>query len=190
MGLRRHFLIQVGFALIDVRTGTVVARFSSYVAQPPGTGWEQRCVDEFWSKHPEQWERAKKGIETAPSVDEVAADIKTWIRENVTQPANTRLVVNTPGFDCAWLDWLLGDVSHLYLLGAYSDVLEVSSWYLGLARVCDPDASSKKASLAALGETEEPVFAVEHDHDAANDAAATALRAAWVMRRVQAMRAC
>ena len=185
MGLRTNFLIQVGLALVDVAAGKVVARFSSYVSQPPDTEWEPRCVAEFWEKHPAQWERAKAGVAAAPSREQVRHDLIEWIRANVRDPKNTRLVVNTPGFDCAWLDWLLGDVSHLYVVGGeYADVLEVSSWYLGLGRVANPDASSRNVSRSVVGVEEEPDLGVEHDHDAANDAAATASRAAWVMRQL------
>jgi hypothetical protein len=80
--------------------------------------------------------------------------------------------------------------SHMYLfeengVPVYNDVLDVGSWYLGLNDQCYPDASSKKASLCVLGVSTEPVFEFEHTHDAADDAAHIALRAAWVMRSLE-----
>lgn len=192
MGLRTNFLIQIGLALVDVEKGTVVDSFSSYVAQPPGTTWEERCVKDFWEKNPEQYERAKIGLASAPSSDEVAKELMKWVESVVADPDNTRLVVDTAGFDAARLDMLLGSRSHAYLFTdpttkrpKYTDALEISSWYFGVANVCDPDASSWKESLRALGEEAETDFGVAHDHDAANDAAVIALRAAWAMRQLR-----
>jgi len=187
MGVRENSLIQIGFCLVRVSDGTIVSRFSSYVQQPPNTKWEERCVREFWEKHPDQFERAKQGVSKAPPADEVARNLLEWVRTNVTDITTTRLITDTAGFDLAWLDWLLGDRSHLYLfehdgVPVKTDVLDVGSWYLGLGGEMDPEASSKKAVLRALGKDAFPDFGVVHDHDAANDAALIALRAAWVMR--------
>lgn len=192
MGLIRNFLIQIGLALVEVETGKLVAQFQSYVRQPPGTDWEPRCVAEFWSKHPALFERARAEVQDAPPAGDVSQTLLDWVREHVKDPEHTHLVVDTPGFDLAWLDVLLGDRSHLYLFERdgkpmYQDVLDVSSWYLGLGRECDPGASSKKTSLRALGETHEPVLGVVHTHSAADDAAHTATRAAWAMKRVEKM---
>lgn len=192
MGLRTNFCAQVGLGLVDVESGEELARFSTYVAQPPGTTWEERCVREFWEKHPDQWERVKRGIATAPPVGEVALAIKDFFRMRVVDPVNTRVVSDTPGFDLAWIDTILGDTSYLYWftdpqtgLPMYQDVLDVGSWYLGLARVCDPAASALGESRRALGVKEEPDLGVEHDHDAANDAVHIAKRAAWAFRRAR-----
>ena len=194
MGLRANFLVQVGLALVEVQSGSVLARFSSYVAQPEGTVWEPRCVAEFWSKHPELFEKAKRGVAEAPESAEVARLLLDWVAGVVRDPMQrqTRLVSDTSGFDVSRLDWLLGDVSHLYLFTdadgnrVYTDTLDVGSWYLGLGRECDPNASAQKASRLALGVAEEPKFEFDHTHNAADDAANIALRAAWVMRTVEA----
>ena len=186
MGLRTNFLIQIGLALVEVQSGAVLARFLSYVAQPEGTCWEERCVNEFWSKRPALFEKAKRGIASAPPADEVARLLVEWVRNVVADPDHTRLVTDTPGFDLAWLDWLLGSFNHSYLVGGkYIDVLDVGSWYLGLGGDCDPDASSEKAALRALDIKEFPKFEYEHTHDAADDAASIVLRAAFVMRALQ-----
>jgi len=190
MGLRSNFLIQIGLALIDTETLEVLNRFSSYVAQPQGTCWEQRCVDEFWSKHTRLFKQAQERVADAPDSETVRKDLLFWINENVCDPSNTRLVVDTPGFDTSWLDTLLGDRSHLYLFSdksgnpVYTDVLERSSWFLGLGKVPDPDGSSKttaKNVMKANGiDTEWPVH-VMHTHDAADDAAFIAVTTAYVM---------
>ena len=191
MGLRSNFLVQMGLALISVELGEVVRRFSSYVRQPAGTTWEPRCVDEFWAKHPEAWERAKLALLTAPEESVVRERLLEWL---AGMPAGTRLVTDTPGYDVAWLDYLLYDRSHMYLFTGkesgkpeYNDVLDASSWCIGLAWKSDPDLSWKKCALRVAGDhdmTALPVFpGVEHDHDAANDAAHTGLLVAWVMRQ-------
>lgn len=189
MGLRSNFLIQIGLALVHVPTGHLLARFSSYVAQPPGTTWEKRCVDEFWSKHPEIYAKAQKGVADAPPAEHIAKSLMAWIRTHVVCPDQTRLITDTPGFDLAWLDWLLGDRSHLYLFETddgkpmMTDVLDVSSWYLGIGKVCDPMESSKKAVLSVI-KRPFPDFEFKHTHDAADDATLIAMRAAWVMRQI------
>jgi hypothetical protein len=174
----------------------VVAKYSSYVAQPEGTDWEQRCVDEFWSKHPEMYQRTLAEVARAPPAEQVAASVLLWIQMTLPDQRSTRLVVNTPGFDLCWLDHLLRDPSHLYIFcdgngeRVYTDVLELSSWLHGLRGNCDPNGSSSAAAAAVVtahGAPVEPLaaFADSHDHDAANDAAATAQTAAYVMRALQ-----
>ena len=192
--MRTNFLVQVGLALVEVQSGALLARFTSYVAQPDGTTWEQRCLEQHWYKYPDLYEKAKIGLLNADSDAVVAARLLDWVRAAVIDPANTRLVTDTPGFDLGWLNWLLGTQSRSYsylfedsnggLL--YRDALDVGSWFLGLGGECDPEASSQAAALKALDVKSEPKFEFQHTHDAADDAANIAVRAAWVMRSMAA----
>jgi len=182
--LRHNFMIQIGLSLINTETYEVINKFSSYISQPNGTVWEERCVKEFWSKYPDQWERAKNGIKNAPDEIEVSKQIMEFIGKC---PQNDIcLVVDTPGFDISWFDLLIShqDKSHLYIFNdKYNDAIEVSSWYLGTGFVCDPNASSKKTILNTIQEKEFPKWSVVHDHNAANDATVMVLNLAWIMRQ-------
>jgi hypothetical protein len=186
-GLRANFMTCLGAALVDVAAGTVVARYKSYVAQPPGRVWERRCVDEFWSKFPALWETTKAEVWVARGGDVVAAEFKSWVRDNVVDPARTTVVFDTAGFDQSWVDELLGDTSCLYLLGEYRSTRDLSSFCLGmgLSPFCDDAPSSKGAAAAKWGFAFPEwgaTHGVTHDHDPSNDAAVIGLNAAFASR--------
>jgi inhibitor of KinA sporulation pathway (predicted exonuclease) len=183
-GIRANFLIQVGLALVDRSSKTILASFSSYVRKPIGCDWEKRCVDEFWSKHPELWEQAKIECETAPPLDIVAGMVKDFIRKHVEDPEHTTLVYDTAGYDAAWFHYLLGDDDDHYILGKYRDSIDVSSFYLGIARSTDSQGSSKAAVQVALG-FKFPEWPVQHTHRAEEDAAVIALNYAAVIDQLE-----
>lgn len=182
MGLRTNFVLQIGLAEVDVETGRVLRKFQSFIAQPENTEWEERCVREFWSKHPERFEFVKNAIVNAPSRDEVATSVLSWLKDC---DKDARFVVDTPGFDLAWLDSILGHTSHLYAFGNYRDVLDLSSWYLGLGSVAHPDESSKNALCKRLGLEKLPDLGTKHTHDAGDDAENMAVVAAFAFRSLR-----
>ena len=181
-GLRTNFMTRIGAAYISP-DGIVLGTFSEYLAQPPNCTWEQRCLDEFWSKHPELYEETVLRVASAAPASEVMARFKKWVQD-ITKDKKTLIVFDTSGFDQAWVDYNLEDTSCMYLLGPdrFECPFDISSYMLGLAQA-PFDASSKKSFEKFLN-VKIPKWPVDHDHNPANDATVTGLNAWYVMSRV------
>jgi hypothetical protein len=176
MGLRSNFLIQIGAALIDYNTGTRVDGFSSYLQQPENTIWEPRCVEEFWSKHPVVWKTAQEGIATASPSFIVRQNFIDWVT-NACKDRNVQIIFDTAGFDQAWMDYFLGDVSCLYITGKYRQPIDFSSYLCGLTE-CGFDQNPKKVYCERHVMIDWPKWEEKHDHNAINDATCIG-RDAW-----------
>ena len=196
-----NFVVEVGFALIDIRDSTVVATYDSYVAAPEGKGWERRCVDEFWRPLGQMFEYAKKRVAEAKPAKVVGKDIVEWIAENVVHPERTIVVTDEKGFDMKWLDTLLSDRTHMYLLSdkegqpMYTNVLDVGSWYMGLGRNMSPGASSIDIARGVLAAVSPERYssstmsildnlAASHTHRAGADATGIGLTASIIFDHV------
>jgi len=188
-----HFLVEIGMSLVHRESEKVVTTFSSFVAQPAGTGWEPRCVREFWNQLPgDAFARAKEELERAPPAQTVRDNLLMWVRKNVSDPSNTIVATDTPGFDVCWLNHLLRDRSHLYLFTdeqgepMFTPYLDTSSWYLGLNEVLDPNSSSYEAAEEVVsgltGSTGSlDIYRALHTHRASDDATSIGLKLAHVM---------
>lgn len=180
-GLKTNFMTQLGGALVDPNTMEKIAGFNEYLPQPEGTTWEERCVVEFWEKNPERYEETKKGVANAKPIEEVMQRFKDWAKE-VSKIKKTFIVFDTPGFDQAWIDYYLGDMSCLYLTGSYEQPIDISSYMSGAGKGAF-DGSSKKDFSKAIGK-EFPKWNVSHDHHPENDATVIALNACFVMKEL------
>ena len=146
-GVCKHFMTQLGAALVSVETGDVVASFVSYLAQPPGTEWEERCVEQFWKKHPERYTNTLEAVKYAPQPHEVMARFKEWVLVK-TEGKNVTIVCDTAGFDVAWINHYLQDESCDFLLGYYKSPRDLSSASVGMnAAWRAPSASSCRNML-------------------------------------------
>jgi len=178
-GLRTNFMTAIGAALVQCGSGEKVAGFQSYLAQPEATDWEQRCVDEFWSKFPDVWEETKKKVAAASHPDVVMDRFRKWVLE-VTKDKKVKIVFDTSGFDQAWVDYYLGNISCLYLLGYYDQPMDISSYMRGVGKGGFGD-SGKKSFTKATG-IEFPEWEEKHDHNPENDATCIAKNAAFVFK--------
>ncbi len=180
-GLGTNFMTQIGAAIVDVERGVTVATWESYVAQPEGRVWEERCVREFWSK-PEnaaRWEETKAEVAAARPAAEVAAEFRAWVAEHGATPDDTTIIFDTAGFDQSWVDQMLGDGSCLYLLGGYKQPRDASSWYVGMGlRSPAENVDSESEAAADTWGIAWPEFHVKHDHHPAHDAELMVLRLA------------
>jgi len=191
---KTNFVTQIGACCIDsakydpLNTGAcIVSRFSTYLQQPAGRGWEERCVSEFWAKHPEQWEKTKRGVAEAPA-DGVERFL-AWIKETQDpDAAKNVLVCDNSAYDFVFLDSVLPPGrSLLYLFGDYENSpMDTHSYSLGVAErnIALGEGCNKadKGALARLN-TVFPTFPVEHDHDAGNDAQVINLKFAHIFTR-------
>ncbi len=179
-GLKTNFMTCIGAALIKCGSCTVVDTFESYLKQPDGTCWEQRCVDEFWSKFPDLFEKTKIEISNALPADIVMKKFLDWVLK-VTKDRKCVIVFDTAGFDQSWVDYNIGHTSCSYIMGYYKPTRDISSYMLGLAKL-GVHGYGAKASVVKIAKEDFPVWNVNHDHNPSNDAAVTGLNASWVSK--------
>jgi hypothetical protein len=182
-GIRTNFMTAIGAALVNGKTLEKVAGFQSYLAQPEDTCWEQRCVDEFWSKFPDVWEETKKRVASAEQPEVVMDRFRHWVLE-VTKGKKVKIVFDTSGFDQAWIDYYLGNISCLYLMGYYDQPMDISSYMRGVGKA-GFDISGKKSFVKAMQLDKFPEWEEKHDHNPENDATCIAKNACFVMRELQ-----
>lgn len=176
-----------GAALVKVEDGTVVARFLTHVKLREGVVWEQRCLDEFWLKpgNVDWYNEIVAAQATAPSREEAVAAFRAWVTEH-TKDRTCCVILDTGAFDAGWVDLFLAETSLLYLLGKYTTVRDMSSFYAGVAMMppCEQLNGTEEAAAARLG-VPVPVWEdFPHDHRPHNDAANIALTAAYFSRAV------
>ncbi len=179
-GIRTNFMTCIGASLVN-EDGETVATFEEYMAQPEGTCWEPRCENEFWSTKPELWEQTKQRIAIARPASEVMKSFREWVLK-VTKDQNVTIVFDTAGFDQAWVDYNLGDLSCNYLLGKYKAPICINNYMCG-AGFGDLGSSSKKAFAKKFQEF--PKYNVSHDHHPVNDATCIAKNAAFVVNQIK-----
>ena len=184
-GLTSHFMTQFGAALV-APDGTLVATFGTHLPQPAGTGWEQRCLDEFWLKpaNAKRYEETLAAVAVAKPRHESMAAFRQWVLQ-VTAGKRCIVVFDTASFDGAWMDLYLGDTSCLYLLGHYQETWDLSSYMAGAAGVQPLHGSESKAWQRRYGTF--PPMDAEHDHDPRHDATVIGQRAAFVFRTMAAL---
>jgi hypothetical protein len=179
---------QLGAAMVDMATGERVAHFNAY-ASMEGYEWDERCVKEFWLKHPDRFAETLEKCKNAPSPYVVVEQFLEWVKE-VSAGKDAYLITDCSTFDTGLLKHF-SKVDILYVLGPCRDIVDVSAVYMGLSRkfmdCAGVDGSSKRYALGALCdvkgcEVKWPEFPVTHDHDAVNDATVIAMRWCFVQR--------
>lgn len=142
-----HWPCQVGAAVLklDARGNETTLGFGSYIRKPASRTWEERCVREFWSKHPELYKNALLSQTTAPDAAAVARSFVDWCKEVLSDVDELVVVSDNVAFDTMWLNWLLNHigVSAFYAFGGYRDIVDTYSFYRGVrlgARDADAQA--------------------------------------------------
>ncbi len=134
---KENWATQLGAACIDLSkydptdpTKCLVSTFNSYIRCPEGRIWEERCVREFWAKHPEVYAKTIEECAKAPSVAEVMISFLAWID---ALPRPIVLATDCPAFDFIWLQELLPPGKKLlYLFGDYdTDPIDLHSYMQG-----------------------------------------------------------
>lgn len=185
--LRRNFMACFAAVLIGPN-GQIIATYKSFLAQPEGTGWEQRCLDEFWFKNMDAYIATVAGVANARPALVVMAEFRQWLIDNVSGK-EVFVVTDTAGFDSTWLGYNLDalgedNCSVEYMMSArgenrYESPVDISSYMLGAAGAT-LDKSSMKSFCAAKG-LQKPEWHVKHDHDPLNDATVIGLNAYWAL---------
>ena len=164
-GIKTNFMTQLGAALINIESGEIEEVYRSYLAQPERTNWEERCLNEFWLKHPKLYEETLLGVDAARPAQEVMAEFKDWVLD-VTEDKQVTIIFDTAGFDQAWVDYNLGDTSCLYLLGYYKPTRDLSSFCIGLGGYLHEGRSSDDIFYDYGGEKLADITTHKADEDA------------------------
>lgn len=183
----RNGIAELGAALIDMKAQTVVARASWNVNQA-GFIKSEKCM-EFWNEHPEQRDILLAKCEASKLnaydvMDLFWAQVREW---NKTYPI-AYLVTDNAAYDAGMLRCFSANDDILTAIdGTYREIVQSTTWMYGTSREkYDGDKSSYDTVLLTLAPGKpKPVFDVEHDHNAANDAAVIGLEWAYVQSLVQ-----
>lgn len=191
---RKHALVALGAALVDLETGKLLEKFMTHVRVAEGREWDESTVSEFWQKEGKTfYEEILREQERAPLPDEAGILFCKWADEIAKKYEGQKIVLlsDTAGSDFSWLETILPAPRAAKMLfnRRFTPSISSTSFYLGLSSTT-PDVSlnksfAEKAALETLGIGEMPDLGVEHDHNPANDAARCGLLYAFVCRKIQ-----
>lgn len=194
---QKNGFTQLGASVHELSTGKKLAGFNEY-ANMMGYEWEDRCVKEFWEKHPERYKDTLEKVESAPlTCEEVVEKFVRWARETC---ANRKCVILSDNmiYDGGLLKHF-AKVDVLYLLGRRSVYFETSSVYYGMhmmhkrARIDESsdDLSSKEIALDAVRafnkDANWPEHGPSHDHNPENDAENMARKWIYIQQQFSTM---
>src|SRR5579872_5877981 len=179
-----------GAAFVDVKQVRELARFETFVRQPPGTAWDATTVSEFWEqpKNVAWYHEIVAALPTAPTSEAAGAAFCQWVAAFMAThddavKGEIVVVSDTAGSDYMWLSRTLPLGSSLRtLLGFDQPTRDTTSFHLGLARSGALRGGAAKAAEAL--ELEFPEFPVRHSHRPADDAAHLALQHACILNKL------
>lgn len=104
--LSHNAMVALGAVVMDAE-GATLHTFKVCLAVPPYKGWEQRCVDEFWSKQAD----LKAAIERDAIAPECAMrGFARWLNlMDLLYGDRLVLLTDNPSFDVAWINLYLAD---------------------------------------------------------------------------------
>jgi hypothetical protein len=97
-----HGIVSVGVC-IGTANGVVLFKCRWNVAPIPGQFYEQRCLDEFWSAHPQlKEELEKKPVDAVEFAAQFRELINIWEKD-----ADLYLLTDNPAFDASFINYYL-----------------------------------------------------------------------------------
>ena len=145
---------QLGAVLYDLDTDSIVSVFSEYASQK-GYTMEQRCYDEFWSKHLSLYDDIQaKCAASSSSPYDVVEHFYQWLDKVVTPDMDCFIIIDNAAFDAGILRCFSKTRNPHYAFGPYRGIVDVSNIYYGIARVPimkDMKESSKNMAMMGLG---------------------------------------
>lgn len=175
----KNGFLSLGATIYSVTKQKEISSFYSW-ASMEGYEWEERCVNEFWKKHPELYAEAmlQTSAKKQPSPYEVIDNFIIWIfRHVLTGPiANIYLISDNVAFDVATLRYFSTKQDIMYMFTdrdknfVYRDIIDTGSFYYGLGHIpldvqtIDSISSKKTAKKVILnGEYNTKETRVEHN---------------------------
>jgi hypothetical protein len=104
--LTKNAMIAIGCSIMNEK-GEELDKFLGFLKIPENRTWEERCVNEFWSKEQETLDFIKKQWED-PKI--VMNEFATWLdRMDLKYGEDLVFLSNNVGYDCAWVDQYLSE---------------------------------------------------------------------------------
>lgn len=213
--LRDHFVPCIGVAIVELCCDRTTGRLlqpklvqrKKWYMKPPDASrtWDAQTVVKFWQKpairHFYEHVRLMLQSDAAVQPSEAMGELVALCRQYSSKLRNSSatLLSDTSGFDFAWLYYYLshfgpGDTSPSTLFGYYKPVRDITSYFAGVSGSLDSRYPHHKTmESGGISEQEWREFARSvncppHNHDPENDAAHVALRSAWIVWRLDALK--
>lgn len=172
---------QLGAAIVDESTETVVATWSAY-ANIANLAWEERCVNEFWVNRPARLANTIcKCQASAMSCGDVVVAFLAWVRAH-TAGKDAYFLTDNAAYGAALLRAFAREdvfyaIARMDGVPMYRPIQDVNCFYRGAASVSrgslaldgTSELDAKSMLLDDLG-IELPDYGVPHDHSPERDA--------------------
>jgi hypothetical protein len=107
--LTKNAMIGIGSTVMNEK-GEEVDNFVGFMKVPNNRTWEQRCVDEFWSKNKETLDYIKERWEDAGTV---MTKFAGWLNTmDLKYKKDLAILSNNSGYDFAWIDTYLSEYTN------------------------------------------------------------------------------
>ncbi len=175
---------KLGAAIMDMDTGKPLGWFR-IAAKQDGYVKDQRCMDEFWSKHPALYEKISKECEESKyTCEEAVEEFWKWLDSMMLEGDNPRFIGDNVPFDYSLLACFSKSRDILYAFGTYRDIIDVGTYYCAAAgfsmnNTLETDKLSSKECIRNLLGKDIPTFPVPHDHEPDHDALNILYRWHW-----------
>ena len=176
---------QIGAVIFDIDNDKIMSTFSMNAKQDLFEV-EERCYNEFWSKHMDLFQKNKELCSKSEyDCYEVINQFWKWLYKNLPDTTNCYFIGDNTVFDYAILRMFSLDVDILYAFGSYREIIDVGLYYTAYAHYrmdtanSIDNASSSKCIKQILNIDEIPKFPIEHTHTAVDDAANIAYKWSW-----------
>jgi hypothetical protein len=162
--LTKNAMIELGSAIVNLETGTILDKLSLDIKMPSDREWEKRCLEGFWDNaewknledSPEKLkkkktyeinqakrERVAKGLGDDPG--EAMHKLVAWIKDGVHEYAQgdskrVFFLTDTVSFDACWINYYLDVYAnhlplHIFFSGEFNDVICTNSFAQGITKV-------------------------------------------------------
>jgi len=175
----KNAMIALGCSIMDEQSNELET-FTCFMSIPDDREWEQRCVDEFWSKQKTELYKIEKQMKD-PKQEMIR--FSEWIGAmDLKYGENLIIVSNFCAFDIAWVDYYL----NIYVPEHYSiyyrlksnenniktysfrtPIINTNSAYIGALNLLEPN-KTHECDLEQKLDIQNKKWI--NDHDALNDA--------------------
>lgn len=190
-------VVAIGAAIINVtRVRTVETRRWTFDVST--ATWEPRCIEQFWSKFPQQLKDLTTDLSTRVTPSEFVGQWSTWLSTFAARltaagnPSDVPLWSDFPHFDLAWLSLQLvqGGGMPLYYPGwkGWQSSVDIDAFVDGM-RECMPSSSmctSPKLPLDTIITEAKELFP-DGNHYPEKDAECMGLRFAYLLSKIRSL---
>jgi len=124
-------LVAVGVAVMDLNTGNLIEPLKRWTLDISNINWEQRCIDQFWSKNESLLENFKNAPNKCADMSKFALEFHKWYNEMLQKYNKFIFYTDFAVFDIAWVNIALNkaNLPPLYMLnGSWQNILDIDSF--------------------------------------------------------------